>query len=160
MSALEKSLDIRPADLRSAEAAVLIAALNAELNVLYPEAGANHFRLDSDDVTEGRGAFLIAHLGPVAVACGAIRRLDEGTAEVKRMYVLPPNRGQGIGAAILAALETAALQLGCSRLVLETGSRQTAAMGLYQAVGFVPIPRFGEYIGLPLSVCLEKRLVV
>jgi putative acetyltransferase len=159
MSSLEKSLEIRPADLRSADAVALIAALNAELDAIYPEAGANHFRLDADEVAAGRGSFLIAYAGPVAAACGAIRRLDDATAEVKRMYVLPAWRGQGLGARILAALEAAAIHLGCSRLVLETGSRQTAAMGLYQAAGYVIIPPFGEYLGSPLSVCLEKRLL-
>jgi len=158
MSALEKVVEIRPVDLRSADAIALIAALNAELDAIYPEAGANHFRLDADEVAAGRGAFLIAYAGQIPAACGAIRRLDNTAAEVKRMYVEPAYRGQGLGARLLAALEAVAIQLGCSRLVLETGNRQAAAMGLYQSAGFVVIPPYGEYIGSPLSICLEKRI--
>ncbi|RPH55998.1 N-acetyltransferase, partial [bacterium] len=98
-------LEIRPESLASPVAEALIRALNAELSRMYPEEGATHFRLDPDEVAEGRGAFLVAYAEGSPVACGAIRRLDADTAEIKRMYVAPDTRGRGIGRAILAALE-------------------------------------------------------
>ena len=73
----------------------MIEALNGELSGRYPEAGANHFRLDAGEVADGRGAFLVAYAGSQPVACGAIRRLDAGTAEIKRMYVAPPSAARG-----------------------------------------------------------------
>jgi putative acetyltransferase len=155
---MDMSIEIRRESLNSPIAGALIRALNAELEARYPEEGANHFRLESDEVAEGRGAFLVAYQAGNAVGCGAIRRLDPHIGEIKRMYVAPDKRGQGIGRALLTALEAEGYRLGVSRLVLETGPRQPEALALYARVGFVPIPPFGEYIGTPLSVCLAKEL--
>lgn len=139
-------------------AAQLIAALNLELTKQYPEEGATHFRLDADEVADGRGALLVARREGVAIACGAVRLLDARTAELKRMYVIPAARGEGVSRQLLAALEQEARQLGATRLVLETGVRQVAALRLYESSGFVHIERYGEYTLSPLSRCLEKQL--
>ena len=137
----------------------LIAALNAELSSRYREPGANHFRLDLDEVRPGRGAFVVAWRASEPVGCGAVRRLSPGVCEVKRMYVDPGARGLGIGRAVLASLEAAARQLGAARLVLETGTRQPEAIGLYLRAGFVRTPPYGEYVrSAPTSVCMAKQL--
>jgi putative acetyltransferase len=154
----QMAAEIRRADLLCEAAQALIAALNAELDERYPEEGANHFRLDPHEVTEGNGAFYLAFAGDTPVGCGAVRRIDAGTAEIKRMYVAPAGRGGGIGRRILDILETEARRLGARRLVLETGERQPEALALYRRAGFAEIPLFGEYIGSPLSVCMEKHL--
>jgi len=151
-------LEIRRDDIVSANATALIRALNDELAERYPEEGANFFRLDPDEVAEGRGAFFIAYEGEQALACGAIRRIDENTAEIKRMYVRPRERGRGIARRLLAALEAEGRRLGVKSLVLETGERQKEALDLYRKAGFRRIPAFGEYIEAPLSVCMEKKL--
>ncbi|MGH2570052.1 MAG: GNAT family N-acetyltransferase [bacterium] len=151
-------LEIRREAITSAAAARMISAMNDELSSLYPEAGANHFRLDADEVAEGRGAFLVAVRRGRPVGCGAIRRLDERTAEIKRMYVAPEARGAGVGRAVLHALEAEARRLGVTRIVLETGERQLRALALYASSGFVSVPAWGEYVGSPVSVCMEKRL--
>jgi putative acetyltransferase len=146
------------ADLLSPVAQDLIGSLNAEMTARYPEDGATFFRLDAEEVAEGRGAFLIAYLGPRAVGCGAVRRIGDSVGEIKRMYVSPEARGRGIGRAVLGALEAEARRLGLRRLLLETGKRQAAALALYRRAGFSPIPPFGEYVGSPMSVCLAKDL--
>lgn len=151
-------LIIERCDIRSAPAMALIAALNAELTGRYPEAGANHFRLDPEEVADGRGAFLIASRSAMPIGCGAVRRIDERQAEIKRMYVSPAERGHGVGRALLAALEAEARRLGVSRLALETGARQPEAIALYQRAGFSRIAPFGEYVGSPLSVCMAKAV--
>jgi putative acetyltransferase len=152
------AVDIRREELTSSAANELIAALNAALSALYPEEGANHFRLDAAEVEEGRGAFLVARVDGAPAGCGALRRVDAETAEIKRMYVAPAFRGRGIGARLLAALEAEARRLRLARVVLETGTRQVEALGLYRGAGYAVIPPFGEYVGSPLSVCMEKRL--
>ena len=139
-------------------ARALIAALNAELLARYPEEGATHFRLDLAEVAPGRGAFLVARMGTEPVGCGAIRRIDAATAEVKRMFVRPPARGRRVGAAILSALEAEARRLGVARLVLETGERQPESLALYRRAGFTEIPRFGAYVDSALSLCMAKVL--
>jgi GNAT superfamily N-acetyltransferase len=151
-------VDVGREPIASSVAGVLIAALNAELSRMYPEEGANHFRLDAAEVEEGRGAFLVARVDGAPAGCGALRRVDGETGEIKRMYVAPAFRGRGIGARLLAALEAEARRLRLARIVLETGTRQADALGLYRGAGYAVIPAFGEYVGSPLSVCMEKRL--
>ena len=90
-----ENVHIRRSTLASPDAVRLIAALNAELTTTFPEPGATHFSLGDAQVVAGEGAFLVAYLDDVAVDCGAVRRLDEATAEVKRMYVDPSVRGPG-----------------------------------------------------------------
>ena len=149
---------VERADILSPTAQRLIEALNAELSNTYPEQGACHFRLDAHEVANGQGAFLIAFRAGKPVGCGAVRRTEAQTGEIKRMYVVPKERGRGVGRVILNALEAEARALRISRLVLETGIRQTEALALYQRAGFTRIAPFGEYVGSPLSVCLAKEL--
>jgi transketolase len=152
------AVEIRRADIESLVVQQLIAALNAELSQRYREPGANHFRLDPAEVAEGQGAFLVAYLGEQPVGCGAVRRNDAETAEIKRMYVDPALRGGGIARRVLDQLEIEGRRLGVRRLVLETGIRQVDAIALYHRAGYVEVPLFGEYLGSPLSVCMAKDL--
>ena len=157
----ETRVDIRRENLASYVAEQLIAALNAELEHRYPEEGANFFRLDADEVADGRGAFLVAYLGETPIGCGAVRRIEPRVAEIKRMYVAPTARGRGVGRQMLLELETIARQLGAERIVLETGPRQPEAIALYRRAGFVEIALFGDYLDSPhpeLSVCMEKNI--
>lgn len=152
-------VDVRRSTLASADASRLIAALNAELQALFPEPGATHFALTPAQVQEGDGAFVIAYLDGVAVGCGAVRRLDETTAELKRMYVDPAVRGRGIGRALVEALEREARELGVARVVLETGTRLMPAVRLYESMGYGPIALFAEYVLSPdTSRCFGKSL--
>jgi GNAT superfamily N-acetyltransferase len=153
------ALNIDRTDIRSSVAQSLIAALNAELSATYPEENACHFRLDPEEVADGNGAFLVASRADQPVACGAVRRIDPNAGELKRMYVVPAERGQGVGRALLAALEAEARALKLTRLVLETGVRQDHALALYTRAGFTRIPAFAaEYASSPLSICMAKDL--
>ena len=152
------AITIQRVELVSPAAQALISALNAELSSIYPEQGATHFRLDPDEVADGRGAFLVAMRAAKAVGCGAVRRIDGRTGEIKRMYVPPEERGKGLSHLLLNAIESEARKLGLSRLVLETGVRQLAALALYEKAGFSRIEPFGEYVESPLSVCMAKDL--
>ena len=156
MTSASPNIEIRAEEITSPSAQDLIRGLNAELSERYPEQGANHFRVDPDEVAPGRGAFLVVYDGGVPVACGAIRRHDSHTAEIKRMYVVPAARGRGLSRMVLLALEQEGRRLGVKRLVLETGLRQTEALALYKRSGFVRIASFGEYVESPLSVCMAK----
>jgi GNAT superfamily N-acetyltransferase len=154
----EATFTIERFDILSQTARTLIEALNAELSSRYPEDGATHFRLDPDEVAAGRGAFLVASRAGTPVGCGAVRRIEGQTGEIKRMYVRLEERGRGLGRALLAALEAEARALGITRLVLETGVRNPEALALYEQAGFSPIAPFGEYVDSPLSVCMGKDL--
>ncbi|MGX6602407.1 GNAT family N-acetyltransferase [Micromonosporaceae bacterium Da 78-11] len=93
------------------------------------------------------------------IGCGALRRLDRADAEIKRMYVTPANRGTGVAAGLLRALEAAAVDRGWTTLRLETGSAQPDAIRFYEREGYQPIPLFGAYRGAELSVCYERTLI-
>lgn len=154
-----ETITIARASLTDDASRALIQSLNAELSGLYPEPGANHFQLDPEQITGGRGAFLVVRRDGIPVGCGAVRVLDADTGELKRMYVSPDARGTGLGRRLVDALEAEARALGVRRLVLETGTRQHAAIALYRATGFRPIPLYGEYLRSPdTSVCLGKEL--
>ncbi|MEP7273554.1 MAG: GNAT family N-acetyltransferase [Acidobacteriota bacterium] len=141
---VSETITIARAELTSDVGRALIDSLNAELSRMYPEPGANHFGLKPEDVAPGRGAFLIVRQNRTPAGCGALRLLYAETAELKRMYVSPNVRGQGLGRRLVAALESEARALGVRRLVLETGVRQKAALALYEATGFHSIPLYGE----------------
>ncbi len=151
-------IEFRRENLDSPVVQTLIKALNAELESIYPEDGANFFRLAPEEVAEGRGAFLVAYLDDKPIGCGAIRLNEPTLAEIKRMYVDPRVRGRRVGRRIVEALEAQARQLGAKRIVLETGPRQPDAIAMYAHAGFHEIPLYGEYIGSLFSVCMAKDM--
>jgi putative acetyltransferase len=140
----------------SADSQRLIASLDAHLAGRYSADQRFGPNLQPAHLAPGQGTFVIARADGRAVGCGALRRLDERTAEVKRMYVEPELRGRGIAKEILDHLEAAAREMGVGRLVLETGIYQAEAIGLYRRVGFNPVRCWGEYEGVLTSVCFEK----
>jgi putative acetyltransferase len=151
-------LVIAPEPLTSPDVQALIGRLNAELTESYPNPADNFFELHAEQVDGRQGVLLVARAGGEPVGCGALRRLDQETGEIKRMYVAPAARGGGVGARILDELERHARALGLRRLVLETGERQASAVRLYARAGFARIPCFGEYAAAPLSLCMGKDL--
>jgi GNAT superfamily N-acetyltransferase len=153
------SLSVAAERFDSDDARRLVGALDAGLAELYPPEQRFGPNLKPQHLEGGRGAFLVARDAGRAVGCGAIRLNDRTTAEVKRMYVEPEQRGKGVGQAVLAALEAAARQLGVRRLVLETGIYQEASLVFYRRAGFTPIDCWGEYASAPTSICMEKRLL-
>ena len=142
----------------STDAQRLIAALDQELARRYRPEQRFGPNLKREHLEEGRGVFLVARVERRAIGCGALRRLDDATGEVKRMYVDPDLRGQGVGARILGELEASAAAMGFRRLVLETGVHQAEAIAVYRRTGFNPIPCWGEYATSETSVCYEKLL--
>jgi GNAT superfamily N-acetyltransferase len=102
---------------------------------------------------------VIAYLDGKALGCGALKQFGLGTMEIKRMYVPPPGRKLGIASSVLAELESWALELSCTKCVLETGKRQPEAIGLYRKNGYAQIPNFGQYAGMDNSICFEKDLL-
>jgi GNAT superfamily N-acetyltransferase len=138
---------------------VLIERLNDELAAVATHANENHFSLAANEVSGDRGRMIRARLGEQLVACGAVRSIEQGIAEIKRMYVDPACRGLKVGAAILDQLELHARRLGVDTLRLETSAKQQAALHLYQGFGFDRCDPWGEYLDSPeTSLCFSKRI--
>jgi putative acetyltransferase len=92
------------------------------------------------------------------VGCGAIKENSPDAMEVKRMYVLPERRGEGIASTVLGALEEWARDLKYRKCILETGKKQPEAIALYKKSGYLVIPNFGQYEHVENSICFEKIL--
>lgn len=141
------------------EALSLIHRLDEDLRRRYPAMPPQMIHgLHPSDLADPQFTFLIARIDGRGVGCGALRNLEPGVGEVKRMFVLPDFRGCGIGRRLLAALESRALELGRNTVRLETGKGQPEAIALYESSGYREIAAFGEYIGDEFSICFEKQL--
>jgi GNAT superfamily N-acetyltransferase len=113
---------------------------------------------DPRDWAPPTGAMFVVYSGGVAVGCGGFIRHDETTAELKRMFVRPSERGRGSARRLLHDLESEARSLGYRRLVLETGNQQVEAHHLYRSEGFRPVACWSPHDEDPTSLCFAKTL--
>ena len=132
----------------------LIGELDAELNTAYTPDQCHG--LDLDHVVRPNIAFFVAHLDGDPVGCGGVA-IEDGFAELKRMYVRPQARGGNVASAILGRLEREARLRGATRLTLETGDAQLAALRFYEREGFTRCGAFGAYAGMP-RVAIERSV--
>lgn len=142
----------------------LIGELDATLAAEYLPEQRHGLSLAS--IFQPHIRFFIARLNGTAAGCGGIAffpNLNPGFSEVKRMFVRPASRGQGIAQAILRRLEQESLQNGLATLRLETGIRQPAAIRLYECSGYARCAAFEPYASMPpdavaTSIYYEKRI--
>jgi GNAT superfamily N-acetyltransferase len=87
------------------------------------------------------GDYLVGEIDREVVAMGALKKIDEGTAEIKRMRVEPLFQGRGYGQAILEALEKKAIELGYKKMILDTSERWIKAQSLYKKNGYIEVGR-------------------
>lgn len=140
-------LEFRSALADTGDAAELLAAMVAEMRDLYdgldldapgmPRAGPA-------ELGPPGGVYLVGYRDGVAVCGGGLKRLPDGTCEIKRMYVVPGARRSGVARALLAALEDAARGLGYRVARLDTGDRQPHAQAFYEAAGYRRVGNFND----------------
>ena len=133
----------------------LVAALDAEL---AERDGEDHAFYDQFNQIDMIKYALVLYDEKIAVACGAIKKVEENAMEVKRMYTLPDYRGRGLASRLLFELENWSREMGYAKCVLETGKRQPEAIALYKKNGYLVIPNYGQYREVENSVCFEKVL--
>lgn len=92
------------------------------------------------------------------VGCGAFKKFDTKTAEIKRMFVHFDFRGKGIAAIILKELELWAAEIDYSEYILQTGIKQPEAIRLYEKSGYSMVPNYGQYENVVNSVCMKKTI--
>ncbi|MEK3882978.1 GNAT family N-acetyltransferase [Paenibacillus sp. PL2-23] len=149
-------LVLRAVGPNDSDLAGLISKLDGYLSDLYPQDEI--FGVDMSDPKTGEMTFVVAYWDGVPVGCGGIRRLDEATVELKRFYVEPSMRRQGVARQVFSRLEQEAEEMGCSVMRLETGAPQFESVHFYKKMGFYEIDRFGEYVDCESSLCMEKLL--
>jgi putative acetyltransferase len=138
----------------------LIDELDRTLAGAYSAEQRHGLRLG--EIFEPHMRFFVARLDGIAVGCGGVA-LFATFGEVKRMYVSDAARGQGVARALLSRIEHAAEEAGLRVLRLETGTRQHAAIKLYERAGFRRCEAFGNYAAMPASsiatsLFMEKHL--
>lgn len=166
MSAQQQITDweIRRVPFTDVDAQQLIADVQAEYTERY--GSPDESPVDPGDFELPDGSFYVGRVAGVPVATGAWRRSKVSalgaskSVEIKRMYVVPSARRQGLSRLMLAHLENSAAAAGAEVMVLETGTRQPEAIALYLASGYVEVPGFGHYADSPLSRCFAKLLPV
>jgi GNAT superfamily N-acetyltransferase len=133
-----------------AEATRLLRAMEEEVESLYQdrEGSIHAIGASAREMSPPSGALLAVRAGARPIGCGALKRLDAETCELKRMYLKPEWRGRGLARLLLEALEAHARGLGYRRARLDTGDRQPAARRLYLSAGYREIP---DYNGNPLA---------
>lgn len=133
----------------------LVELLDAEL---AERDGEEHGFYAQFNKPVGLLGVVVAYRDGESVGCGAFKKYDENSVEIKRMYVLPDRRGLRIAGEILTELETWSTELGFSEYVLETGFKQPEAIALYTRSGYEVIPNYGQYVGVENSVCMKKTV--
>ncbi len=101
---------------------------------------------------------VVIYVENIPAACGAFKKWDDSTAEIKRMYTHPDFRKRGLATVIVRELEIWAKELNYTSAILETSLEQIEAISVYEKSGYRRIPNYGQYIGVDKSVCYEKVL--
>jgi GNAT superfamily N-acetyltransferase len=140
----------------SADAMMLIAELEAQLDPLYPRESRHGFSVEQ--LLREAVSFFVIRQDGLPAGCGGIHFFGTAYGEVKRMYVRPRFRGLGLGKLMLDHLAGVARRQGVALLRLETGIYQVEAIRLYEQFGFQRVRPFGAYQDDPLSLFFEKRI--
>lgn len=105
-----------------------------------------------------RGRLLLAYIDDQVQVCGcvALRRIGEGTCEMKRLYLKPDFRGKGLGRKLAGAIIDEARQMGYERMRLDTlPGKMDAAIAMYRSFGFNEIPPYTNSVEGALFMELE-----
>lgn len=133
----------------------LVALLDKELAIR--DGDEHSFYANYNSLEDIKNA-VILYLNKTPAGCGAFKQYSADTAEIKRMFVKPELRGQGLAIAVLNELEKWAAECGFNNCILETGKKQPEAIRLYSKAGYEIIPNYGQYQNIENSLCFKKAL--
>lgn len=126
---------------------------------LAEKDGEEHSFYDQFNKIDAINNVIVLYDNDSVVACGAIKKYDDDTMEVKRMFTKLEARGKGFAGIIIDELEKWAFELSYNKCILETGVRQKEAIQFYNKSNYKVIPNYGQYIGVENSICFQKELI-
>lgn len=150
-----KAITIKRTESSDPDFPYLVAQLNQELRDKYGDLQSVY---EQFNLIVNLDTVVIAYSNDNPAGCGCFKKFDDHTVEIKRMFVKPDERGQGIASGILSELEIWAKEDGYTYAIVETVKNQQEAIALYQKKGYESIPNYGQYIGMLNSVCFRKKL--
>jgi GNAT superfamily N-acetyltransferase len=151
-----KNIKITGENIFSADAQMLIDELSETLQQITGSDGRSNFYYQ--DMADRRAFFAVSRdESGRPIGCGALRRLSDEDAEIKRLYARPNDFGAGTQ--MLHFLENKARELGFFRVCLQTRKINRNAVHFYQKNGYDIIPNYGIYENNSAGVCFAKSLV-
>ncbi|MEO5909963.1 MAG: GNAT family N-acetyltransferase [Pelobium sp.] len=133
----------------------LVKLLDADLAKRDGEEHAFYAQFNKIDTIKNA---IVAYENEIPIACGAFKLYEDTVVEIKRMFVIPAQRGKGTASKMLNELENWARELNFEACVLETGYNQPEAIALYKKNGYLITSNYGQYIGVANSICFKKYL--
>ena len=139
--------------------AALFRAYAASLNIdLAPQGFQKELDALPGPYAPPEGELLLAKRGDHVLGCIALKPLEpQRVGEIKRLYVREQARGSGLGRTLVDAILDVAAERGYAQVKLDTLPRMQAAIALYRAMGFAPVPAYGSH-PYPGLVCFGKTL--
>jgi GNAT superfamily N-acetyltransferase len=135
-------IEFRTCPVDEQPAAALVQAMSDDIAALYDGldlSGPDMPKAGPEEMSPPGGAFVVGFEDDEAVCCGGVKRLPDGTCEIKRMFVTEAARGRGVARALLEELERRARELGYEIARLDTGPRQMRAQRMYERAGYAAI---------------------
>ena len=148
-------LELRFVDAENRDFHDLTAALDEYYFMLVGEVEKRYAKYNLPHLFNCR---IVAYEDGKPAGCGAWKKIDEGTFEVKRIYIAPEFRRKGVASAVIAALEQDAAKHGFTKAILETARTTEDSAALYTKLGYRVIPYYGSPAGAENCLCFEKNL--
>lgn len=133
----------------------LIKLLDKDLGARYGELQKQYDKYNKVDYIN---EVIIIYKDKIPVACGAFKKYNNNSAEIKRIFVRKENRHEGLAKFLMSKLEEWAKNEGYKFTILETGKKQHEAINLYKNLGYDLIENYAPYVDNTNSVCMKKPL--
>ena len=148
-------IDIRHDDFPNEDFKRLDSLIN---DYYYERFGEESLKYHEINSLKHMDEFFIAYEGNDAIAIICLKKFDEKTGELKRLFVMPEYRRTGIAMQMITFSEEKAKEIGYKEMVLETGVKMPEAIRLYKKAGYAMVDNFGDYIGDDITCCMKKVL--
>ncbi|KJR45548.1 acetyltransferase [Desulfosporosinus sp. I2] len=149
------NVDILKTNSQNDDFVKLISLLDDDLDKRYGELQKQY---EKHNGVAQINEVVIIYRNKIPVACRAFKEQDSNSVELKRIFVVNDQRGQGLAKLIVSKLEEIAKSRGYKYAVLETGIKQHEAINLYKSCGYCTIANYEPYTENTNSVCMKKNL--